>query len=164
MEVGPVGPRALGNRSILANPSIPEMKDEINLKIKGREFWRLFVPSILEEYASEYLMDTHDSPFMILSSRVYPEKERDLIATLHVDKTVRPQTVSKKTNLRFWNLINNFKKLTGVPAILNTSFNLAGEPIVCSPADALSAFFRTSLDYLIINDYLISKHPIDFSS
>lgn len=156
-----VGPRALGNRSILANPSIPNMKDIINLKVKNRENWRPFAPSILEEYAKDFLIDTPNSPFMILSSRVYKEKQKDIVATIHVDKTVRPQTVSKRTNLRYWSLINEFYKITGIPAVLNTSFNLAGEPIVCTPQDAVSAFFRTDMDYLVLGEYIISKHPLN---
>lgn len=153
-----VGPRALGNRSILANPSVEEMKDLVNLKVKGREKWRPFAPSILEEYAKDYLIDTPESPFMILSSRVNQKKQRDIIAAIHIDKTVRPQTVSKRTNLRYWNLINEFYKISGIPVLLNTSFNLAGEPVVCTPQDAIAAFFRTDIDYLILNNYIISKH------
>ena len=91
---------------------------------------------------------------------VYKNKQKDIIAAMHIDKTVRPQTVSKKTNLRYWNLINKFYKITGIPAVLNTSFNLAGEPIVCTPQDAISAFFRTDMDYLILGEYIISKHPL----
>ncbi len=157
-----VGPRALGNRSILADPSIPKMKDLVNLKVKGRENWRPFAPSILQEYAKDYLVDTPNSPFMILSSRVCLEKQKDITAAMHIDKTVRPQTVSKKTNPRYWNLINEFYKLTGIPALLNTSFNLAGEPIVCTPQDAISAFFRTNMDYLILGEYIISKYPLEY--
>lgn len=155
-----VGPRALGNRSILADPSDPKMKNKINDRIKGREPWRPFAPSILEEYAKEYLLDITHSPFMILESRVTPQKANDIISATHVDGTTRPQTVSKKINPKYWNLINEFKNLTGIPALLNTSFNISDEPIVCTPMDALSTFFRTGLDYLILGDYLISKKPI----
>lgn len=155
-----IGPRALGNRSILADPSNPKMKDIINNRIKGREPWRPFAPSILEEYAKDYLLDVNDSPFMILSSRVKSEKGREVISATHVDGTVRPQTVSQKTNIRFWKLINEFCKIKKIPVLLNTSFNLAGEPIVCTPEHAISTFFRTGLDYLVLGDYLISKKPI----
>lgn len=154
-----IGPRALGNRSILADPSNPKMKDRINNRIKGREPWRPFAPAILEEYAKEYLLDVNDSPFMILSSRVKPEKANEIISATHVDGTVRPQTVSKKTNQLFWQLINEFYKIKKIPILLNTSFNLAGEPIVCTPEHAISTFFRTGLDYLVLGDYLISKKP-----
>ena len=157
-----IGPRALGNRSILANPSRENMKDLLNLKVKGREAWRPFAPSILQEHAKDYLVDTPDSPFMILSSRVYEEKQQSICATLHIDKTVRPQTVSKGVNLRYWNLINEFYKITNIPALLNTSFNLAGEPIVCTPQDAISAYFRTDMDYLVLGEYIISKNPLTF--
>lgn len=156
-----VGARALGNRSILADPSKYRMKDEINKRIKNREGWRPFAPSILEEYSSRYLLDIKESPFMILSSRIKPDHAKEIAATAHVDNTVRPQTVSKKTNPRFWNLINEFKKLSGIPALLNTSFNLSGEPIVCSPSDAISTFFRTGFDYLVLGNYLIAKKPFD---
>lgn len=152
-----VGPRALGNRSILANPKLPWIKDAINERVKGREPWRPFAPSILEECAKDYLVDVDSSPFMILESRVKKEKIKDLISATHIDGTVRPQTVSKKTNLKYWQLINEFYKITGIPVLLNTSFNLAGEPIVCTPEDALATFYRCGMDYLVLGDYLISK-------
>jgi len=154
------GPRALGNRSILANPSVFKMKDIINSRVKNREPWRPFAPSLLEEDVSGYLIDVKESPFMILESKVRTNKIKDIVATVHVDGTVRPQTVSRKMNSRYWNLINEFKKTTGIPVLLNTSFNIAGEPIVCKPTEAISTFFRSGLDYLVMGDYLISKMPL----
>jgi len=153
------GPRALGNRSILAHPSIEKIKDTINARVKGREPWRPFAPSILEEYAHEYLSDVSNSPFMILVSRVNNKKLRKIVAAAHIDGTVRPQTVSKKINPRYWGLIDEFRQITGIPAVLNTSFNLAGEPIVCTPQDAVSTFFRSGLDCLVLGDYLVTKAP-----
>ncbi|MFC1624975.1 carbamoyltransferase [Patescibacteria group bacterium] len=152
-----VGPRALGNRSILVDPSKKGMKDKLNEKVKGREPWRPFAPSILEEYTDEILLDVKDSPFMILESKVKKEGLQKISQATHVNETVRPQTVSKKTNLRYWKLINEFRKMTKIPALLNTSFNLSGEPIVCSPQDAISTFYRSKIDYLVLGDYLISK-------
>lgn len=152
-----VGPRALGNRSILAHPSKKGMKDMLNRKVKGREAWRPFAPSILEEYADNILLDVKDSPFMILESKVKKEGLSKISEATHVDGTVRPQTVSKQANYRYWKLINEFRKITKIPALLNTSFNLAGEPIVCSPEDAITTFYKSKIDYLVLGDYLISK-------
>lgn len=152
-----IGPRALGNRSILGNPSNPEMKDLINKYVKKREEWRPFAPSILEEYAADYAEGYYPSPFMILAFNVKPEKRQEIISASHLDHTVRVQSVSKKTNPRYWTLIDNFRKITGVPVVINTSFNIAGEPIVCSPRDALRTFFASGMDCLAIGDYLIEK-------
>lgn len=155
-----VGPRALGNRSILADPSNKKMKNYINDKVKEREPWRPFAPSILMEFADRYLEDIEKSPFMILESRVKKTHADELIAATHIDGTIRPHTVSKKTNPRYWKLIYEFYKLTDIPALLNTSFNLSGEPMVCTPSDAISTFYRSGLDYLVLGDFLISKNPI----
>jgi carbamoyltransferase len=152
-----IGPRALGNRSILANPSILKMKDILNKRVKGREPWRPFAPSLLEEYTKEYLLDVTHSEFMILESRSKKEKRKSIQAATHINGTVRPQTVSKKTNPRYWKLINEFRKITNIPVVLNTSFNLAGEPIVCTPEDAISTFFRSGFDYLVLGNYLVAK-------
>lgn len=151
-----VGPRALGNRSILANPLIKSNWKRVNI-IKGRELWRPFAPSILDEHKEEYFENAIYSPFMLTTLQVRKEKRTVVPAVVHVNGSSRPQTVSKNVNEKFWNLISNFHKLTGVPVILNTSFNGPGEPIVCSPQDALQTFNNSGLDYLIINDYLISK-------
>ncbi len=151
-----VGPRALGNRSILANPLIKSNWKKVNI-IKGREPWRPLAPSILEEYKDEYFENAVSSPFMLIALKVKKDKRTIIPAVTHIDGTSRPQTVSKTTNKKFWNLINEFYKITGVPVVLNTSFNYQGEPIVCSPPDALKTFFSTPLDYLVIEDFLISK-------
>ncbi|MBU0569600.1 hypothetical protein KKB40_02360 [Patescibacteria group bacterium] len=154
-----VGPRALGNRSILANPSLPDVKDIINKRVKGRETWRPFCPSMLAKYANDYLKDVDSSPFMILESRVVDSKLKEIISATHVDGTARPQTVTKKANPRYWKLIDEFRKITGIPVVLNTSFNIAGEPIVRTPQDALSTYFRCGLDYLVMGNFVVSKLP-----
>ncbi|MCK4240109.1 MAG: carbamoyl transferase, partial [Candidatus Atribacteria bacterium] len=152
-----IGPRALGNRSILANPTIPEMADEVNIKVKHREPWRPFAPSMLEESAKEYLKNSYPSPFMILSSKVIEEKQKEIPAVVHVDGTTRAQTVTKKINQRYYRLISEFEKVSGVPVILNTSLNDRGEPIVCSPFDAINTFKKTGLTYLAIENYMVRK-------
>ncbi|MBI5477726.1 MAG: hypothetical protein HY906_02655 [Deltaproteobacteria bacterium] len=152
------GPRALGGRSILADPSRPGMKDLVNDRAKFREPWRPFALSILEEHAGEYLRRPGPAPFMIVAYDVVPAKAPEIVSAMQpVDKTTRPQTVSRATSPRFWSLIDGFRRLTGIPAVLNTSFNVKGEPIVCSPADALRCFFGTGMDALAIGDFLIEK-------
>ena len=151
------GPRALGNRSFLADPRREEMKDIINLKIKQRESFRPFAPSVLEEKSPEYFDYTGTSPFMLYAFPVKPEKRSQIPAVTHVDGTARPQTVNKENNPLYWKLINEFGKLTGVPILLNTSFNVQ-EPIVCTPGEALESFIRTKVDYLVLNDLFI-EHP-----
>lgn len=153
-----VGPRALGGRSILANPTDPDMKDKVNKEVKHREPWRPFAPSILVEHMEEYFGTDHPSPFMILAFQAREEVKSKVPAALHVDGTGRPQSVDRKTNPRYWRLIDEFRKLTGVPLILNTSFNVAGQPIVCSPKDALSTFYMCGLDVLAIGDFLVEKN------
>ena len=149
------GPRALGNRSILADPRDPKMRDKLNIKIKHREIFRPFAPAILEEKNKEYFDLKQSSPYMLLVAKSY--KAKIIPSAIHVDKTARVQTVNKNQNAKFYNLINEFYKLTGVPVVLNTSFNDAGEPIVETPLDALICFFNTKIDYLIINDFIIGK-------
>lgn len=151
------GPRALGGRSILANPANPGMKDIVNNRVKKREPWRPFAPSILEEYAPQYAQNYYKSPFMILAFQARKEKLSQLVSAAHVDESIRVQAVSKKTNPKYWQLIDEFRKITGIPAVLNTSFNKAGEPIVCTPEDALRTFFASGLDYLVLEDFLVSK-------
>lgn len=152
-----IGPRALGARSIIANPIDPAMKDAVNNNVKFREPWRPFAPSILAEYANDFFENAYPSPFMIIAFDTKRDKLKEIPAAVHIDGTARPQTVEKETNPRYWEMINEFRKLTGVPAVLNTSFNVAGQPIVCSPRDAISTFFMCGMDYLAIGDYLISK-------
>jgi len=151
------GPRALGHRSILADPRDPEMNAKVNNAVKFREWWRPFAPSMLKEAAGEYLEYACDSPFMILTNPVRPEK-RDIIPSVtHVDGSARPQTVEKDINPLYWNLINEFGKRTSVPVIMNTSFNLRGEAIVNTPTDAIRTFFSSGMDALVIGSYLVEK-------
>lgn len=152
-----IGPRALGARSIIADPSNPKMKDKINYYVKQREWWRPFAPSILEEYASRYLLNLRYAPFMIITSQVNEEHPDEIISASHIDKTCRPQTVEKESCGSYYKLIDDFRKITGVPAILNTSFNFREEPLVCTPRDALRTFFSTGMDYLVLENFLIRK-------
>ncbi len=152
-----IGPRALGNRSILANPSDPSMKDRVNQDVKHREMWRPFAPSVLAECATEYFEGARPSPFMLLTFTVKSSKRAALASAIHVDHTARVQTVTREANPRFYRLIQQFGRLTGVPAVLNTSFNDKGEPLVASPRDALRTFYATGLDALAIGDFLLTK-------
>jgi carbamoyltransferase len=152
-----VGPRALGARSILADPRAIEIKDTLNKNVKGREPWRPFAPSFLAEEFSEYVENPYNSPFMIIAFHGKDGIIKKIQGAAHVDDTVRVQTVERSVQPEYWEVINEFKKLTGVPAVLNTSFNVAGQPIVCTPFDALSTFFACGLDYLAMGDFLIWK-------
>jgi carbamoyltransferase len=150
------GPRALGNRSIVADPRRPDMKDILNARIKHREMFRPFAPSILAESTGEYFEKTDPSPFMTQAYSVRPEKRELIPAPTHVDGTGRLQTVTYAANPRYWGLIREFADLTGVPVVLNTSFN-DNEPIVCRPAEAIDCFLRTKMDVLALGDILIRK-------
>jgi len=150
------GPRALGNRSILADPRRAEMKDILNQRIKHRETFRPFAPSILEEATGEYFERAYPSPFMGLAYPVRPEKRAMIPAPTHVDGTGRLQTVSRATNPRYWHLIHEFGNLTGVPVVLNTSFN-DNEPIVCRPEEAIECFLRTKMDVLVLGETMVEK-------
>ncbi len=150
------GPRALGNRSIVADPRRPEMKEILNRRIKHREIFRPFAPSILAEATSAWFEKSHPSPFMTLAYSVRPEKRGQIPAPTHVDGTGRLQTVTREANPRYWRLIRAFGDLTGVPVVLNTSFN-DNEPIVCRPEEALDCFLRTQMDALVLGDVLIQK-------
>jgi carbamoyltransferase len=150
------GPRALGNRSILADPREPEMKDLLNRRIKHRESFRPFAPAVLEEHVDEYFENSYPSPFMLMVFKVRPAKRPMIPATEHVDHTGRVQSVSKSANARFWKLIEAFRQRTGIPLVLNTSFN-ENEPIVCSPQDALHCFATTRMDALALGDFLITR-------
>jgi len=150
------GPRALGFRSILADPRRPEMKDILNSRIKHRESFRPFAPSILDQAAAEYFSDPHPSPFMTFALPVRPEMRSVIPAPTHVDGTARLQTVSLESNSAFWRLIRQFGTLTGVPVLLNTSFN-DNEPIVCRPEEALDCFLRTKMDALVLGNFLLLK-------
>jgi carbamoyltransferase len=151
------GPRALGSRSILADPRDPEMNAKVNSAVKFREWWRPFAPSMKKEAAGEYLESATDSPFMILTAQVKPEKRGVIPAVTHVDGSARPQTVERDINPLYWRLIDEFGKRTGVPVVLNTSFNLRGEAIVHTPTDAIRTFYSSGMDALIIGSFLIEK-------
>lgn len=178
------GPRALGNRSILGDARSPDMQKKMNLKIKYREGFRPFAPTVLEEDIQEYFDIDRPSPYMLLvvpvkSSRcnAYPEgfeqkslsdrlyfQRSDIPAVTHVDYSARLQSVKKETNPRYWHLINAFKELTGYGIIVNTSFNVRGEPIVCTPEDGFRCFMRTEMDYLVMGNFFIDKkeqEPLD---
>jgi carbamoyltransferase len=151
------GPRALGARSILADPRDPEMTAKVNNAVKFREWWRPFAPSMLAEKAAEYIESATDSPFMILTAQVRPEKRSVIPAVTHVDGSARPQTVERDVNPLYWRLINEFGQRTGVPVVMNTSFNLRGEPIVSSPTDAIRTFFSSGMDALVIGSFVVQK-------
>ncbi len=151
------GPRALGHRSILADPRDPEMNAKVNNAVKFREWWRPFAPSMLREVAGEYLEHACDSPFMVLTNPVRPEKRGVIPSVTHVDGSARPQTVEKSVSPLYWNLINEFGRRTGVPVLMNTSFNLRGEAIVNTPTDAIRTFFSSGMDALVMGSYLVNK-------
>ncbi len=171
------GPRALGNRSILGDPRQPDMQKRLNLKIKFREGFRPFAPSVLAEDCAEYFNLEGDSPYMLLVDTVREDRRQslpagyeemdlhqrlyhqrsDIQAITHVDYTARIQTVHKQTNARYWQLIEAFKQLTGYGLVVNTSFNVRGEPIVCTPEDAYRCFMRTDMDYLVLENHLFDK-------
>ena len=177
------GPRALGGRSILADPRSEKMQKELNLKIKFRESFRPFAPSVLREEVNNWFELNYDSPYMLLVSDVKKDKqiamsEKDkklfgieklnikrstIPAITHVDYSARIQTVHKETNPKYYNLLNEFNKTTGCPVLVNTSFNVRGEPIVCSVEDAFNCFMGTNLDILVIEDFILMKNEQDQS-
>lgn len=150
------GPRALGARSFLADPRRSDMREVLNDKVKLREWFRPLAPSMLEEHGKEIFGVEHHDPFMITVIQVAEEWKKKIPAVVHVDGTARPQMVSKQTNPRYWNLINEFKKLTGIPLLLNTSFNVQ-EPIVCSPEDAINTFNNANFDALCLENNLVLR-------
>jgi len=151
------GPRALGNRSILGDPRRADMKDILNLKIKRRESFRPFAPSILREYVQDWFENDDEVPFMMKVYQIKPEKREEIPAVTHVDGSGRLQTVYRETNDKYYNLIKAFYQLTNVPILLNTSFN-ENEPIVSSPQEALDCFLRTKMDFLVIKNYIIKRN------
>ncbi|MBI3450709.1 MAG: carbamoyltransferase [Acidobacteria bacterium] len=151
------GPRALGSRSIVADPRDPAMKDRVNEVVKFREGWRPFAPSCLAERAEEYFVGCTDSPFMILTFPVREEKKSVIPAVTHADGSARVQTVRKDVNPLYHALISQFDRLTGVPVVMNTSYNLREEPIVCAPKDAVRTFYSSGLDALCLGPFLIKK-------
>src|SRR5271166_2806625 len=150
------GPRALGNRSIVAHPGLPNMKEILNARIKHREWFRPFAPSILAEYQHEFFEHDHPSPFMLHVYKIRPEKRKLLCAVNHVDDTGRLQTVTREENPMYYDLIAAFHRKTGIPVVLNTSFN-ENEPIVCTPEEAIDCFQRTRMDVLAIGPFLVVK-------
>ena len=175
------GPRALGSRSILGDPRSENMQKNLNLKIKYRESFRPFAPSILREDLSTWFDINVDSPYMLLVANINSKKKfkmtqeqkelfgidklnvkrSDIPAVTHVDYSARIQTVTKSTNKRYYDLISKFKEKTGCPVLVNTSFNVRGEPIVNSPTDAFNCFMGTELDYLVIGDCILEKSQQD---
>jgi carbamoyltransferase len=171
------GPRALGGRSIIGDARSPEMQSRMNLKIKYRESFRPFAPTVLEERVSDYFDIDRQSPYMLLVANVKKDKQRemteeehklwginklnivrsDIPAITHVDYSARIQTVSEKDNGRYYQLIKKFEEKTGCPVIINTSFNVRGEPIVCTPQDAYTCFMRTEMDVLVMGNYILKK-------
>ncbi|MDP3939364.1 MAG: carbamoyltransferase [Deltaproteobacteria bacterium] len=150
------GPRALGNRSILADPRNAENRDRVNLKIKFRESFRPFAPAILKERCKEYFELDSESPFMLLVAQVRPD-HRVIPSVTHVDGSARVQTVDRESNPLFYDLIQAFDAITGVPVLINTSFNVRGEPIVCTPADAYRCFVETGMDVLVLGNFFLDK-------
>jgi carbamoyltransferase len=147
------GPRALGNRSFLADPRRADMRELLNKKVKLREWFRPLAPSMLEESSAEIFGVHRRDPFMVTVFMVAEGQRERIPAVVHVDNTARPQTVSRAANPRYWNLIKEFERLTGVPALLNTSFNIQ-EPIVCSPRDAIRTFKGAKFDALVLGNNL----------
>ena len=167
----------MGNRSILASPAVPGMKDLINLKVKRRESFRPFAPTVLKEKVSEYFQIDRESPYMLLVAPVVdsrkiamtPEEEKlfgieklnvprsEIPAVTHIDYSARIQTVDRETHPLYYELIERFYRKTGCPVVINTSFNVRGEPIVCRPEEAYRCFMRTEMDYLVMGSYLLAK-------
>ena len=154
------GPRALGNRSLIADPRKPEMKDILNSRVKHRQPFRPFAPIVLAERAKEIFEGEEDLPFMLIAKRVRPEWRDRIPAIVHVDGTARVQTVREETNPVLYRLLKEFEALTGVPVLINTSFNVKGEPIVETPRDAVICFLTTGIDNLVLHDTLISKNAL----
>jgi carbamoyltransferase len=152
-----IGPRALGSRSILANPAFPDMKDKINAEVKFREAYRPFAPSAIVEAKDEFFDLEVEAPFMLKVCNVLKDKQSVIPAVTHVDGSARLQTVTQDSHPRYYELIKKLGDRTGVPVVLNTSFNIQGEPVVESPQDALRCFFSTGLDYLVIGNFVIGK-------
>jgi carbamoyltransferase len=153
------GARALGNRSILADPRRADMRDIINAKIKFREKFRPFAPSILEERLNDYFVGATADPFMLQVYPIRPEMRAVVPAVTHVDGSGRLQTVSERSNRRYWGLIKAFEHVTGVPIVLNTSFN-ENEPIVLTPDQAIDCFLRTHMDVLVIGGHVLERTPV----
>jgi carbamoyltransferase len=154
------GPRALGGRSIIADPRTAEMKDKLNRRVKHRQAFRPFAPVVLAERVQEVFEGEQESPFMLLVKRVRPQWRDKVPAIVHVDGTARVQTVRREHNERLYELIEQFALLTGVPVLLNTSFNVKGEPMVETPEDAIKCFLGTGIDYLVLDELVMAKRPL----
>jgi carbamoyltransferase len=153
-----VGARALGGRSILANPLNPDARDHVNRHVKNREAWRPFCPSLKKESFQGYFETVIEkSPFMIVATRIHKEYLDVLPSCIHVDGTVRPQTVNKDINPLYWSVMNEFEKITGQSIIVNTSFNVQGEPIVMRPEEAIRCFYGSGIDVLAIGSFIVKK-------
>src|SRR6266702_1044762 len=155
------GPRALGNRSIVVDPRRADMKEILNERIKKREPFRPFAPSILEEHVGDYFEQTHPAPTMLMVYQIKPERRAEIPAVTHVDGSGRLQTVTREVTPRYYQLIEDFYKLTGVPAVLNTSFN-ENEPIVCTPRDAIECFLKTKMDVLYLGNHCVRRRSFEF--
>ena len=153
------GPRALGNRSILGDPSTAAIADRINEQIKYRERWGPFCPSMLDTVAEDILQTDHPSPYMTFTFDVAESWKSRIPEVVHEDGTARAQIVTRDTNPRYYQLIEEVEKRTGNAVVLNTSLNRRGEPMVCSPGDALNMFFGSDLEYLMMEDVLVTKRP-----
>jgi carbamoyltransferase len=151
------GQRALGNRSILANPVLPGMKDKVNAEVKYRESWRPFCPSITNEAMQNYVENPNEASFMIVAYHIRAEMREKLSSVVHIDGTIRPQVVTKESNLLYHSLISNLGKQTGHSVVLNTSFNVRGEPIICTPLEAIRCFYSNGLDALLLGDFILRK-------
>jgi carbamoyltransferase len=151
------GPRALGNRSILADPRPEDMKDKINSRVKFREEFRPFAPSILDEFGNEYFENYQESPYMERTLKYRDDVLKKIPAVVHVDNTGRLQTVKKEWNEQYYMLIKSIYEITGIPLVLNTSYNVMGKPIIHSFNDALNVFFNSGLDVLVVNNYMLTK-------
>ncbi|MEZ6187750.1 MAG: carbamoyltransferase C-terminal domain-containing protein, partial [Planctomycetota bacterium] len=151
------GPRALGQRSILGNPGVKGVSDEINARIKFREAWRPFCPSVLKEYGPQLFDNAHDSPYMTFTFGVRPEWKDRIHEVVHVDGTARPQLVRAEHSPKFHALLTAFHARTGLPTVINTSLNRRSEPMVCSPEDALAMLYGSGLEFLVIEDFLVTK-------
>ena len=157
------GPRALGNRSILTRPYPAEMKDYLNSRVKFREYFRPFAPAIALEYAPDYFSVRQHSPHMLIACQIEPTRKDEVPAVVHVDDSCRVQTVTPENNKRFYDLLQEFRELTGCPVLLNTSFNVKGQPIVNTPRQAIGCFQGTNIDVLVLGDYYVEKTDQDAS-
>lgn len=158
------GPRALGNRSIIGNPCLEEMKDVLNARVKFREGFRPFAPIVLEEQCGEFFDHDYPSPYMLLVYNVREKYKGKIPSVTHADGSARVQTVNRKENPEMWELLTAFQKESGVPMLINTSFNIKGEPIVCTPHEAVDSFDRADMDYLVMGNYIVGKKAADLQT